>query len=193
MSFLPWSNAEKSLKIGQIEFEKVVAMSDITEMDTQKDKAYPKPQTVQVVVWFLDNWQFGNYYKFISQDKTKEEKLKEFMTKLVLPTEESLGKSRVHMVTHDGLNAAGFKYGQILRVEKEFKKGRIIVSFDLEEWYSLATKMLDRNPPKLASPVDPETIEAAIATKKNQAAAEQEEGNAILAWMNDKLKPLWEE
>lgn len=172
------------LIIGDFEFEIVVAVSDVTERDPAKDKAEFKKSTAKVVVWFVDNCRFHNY-RIWNTNKTKEEKLQDFNTTLVLNDD-------IQTVTHAGLNATGIKFGRVMRAEKEYQKHIIIVSFDLEIYKDLPEKKKERKEKTLADPSEASATEKAAAAKVSQAQADQLQSNEFLKTIDTLLKKLWE-
>jgi hypothetical protein len=136
------------------------------------------------VVWFVDNCRFHNYRPWHT-NTTKEEKLQDFNTNLVLNDE-------IQTVMHSGLNAIGVKYGKVIRAEKEYQKHIIIVSFDLEIYKDLPEKKKAREEKALADPTDAAATKAAALAKTNQAQADQLQSNKYLEMVDGFLKKLWE-
>lgn len=186
MTVLNWfKESEPKLTIGDLAFEIVVAVSDTTERDPEKDKAEFKKSTARVIVWFVDNSRFHNYRPWHT-DKAKEEKLQDFNTNLVLNDD-------IQTVMHPGLNAIGVKFGRVIRAEKEYQKHIIIVSFDLEIYKDLPEKKKEREEKTLADPTEATTTEKAAAAKASQAQADQLESNEFLKSIDGLLKKLWEQ
>ncbi len=185
MTVLDWfKESEPKLTIGDLAFEILIALSDTTERDPAKDKAEFKKSTARVVVWFVDNSRFHNH-RLWHTNKTKEEKLQDFNTSLVLNDE-------IQTVLHSGLNAIGVKYGRVIRAEKEYQKHIIIVSFDLDIYKDLPEKKKEREEKTLVDPTDTAATETAQAAKTNQAQADQIQSNKYLEMIDSVLKRLWE-
>jgi|GEM_PF-4701368 len=185
MTILDWfKESEPKLTIGDVQFEILVAISDTTERDPTKDRAEFKQSTARVVVWFVDNSRFSNYRPWHA-NRTKEEKLQEFNTALVL-------NDQIQTVIHTGLNAIGIKYGRVVRAEKEYQKHIIIVSFDIEIYKDLPEKKKQRKEVTLADPTDAAAAVKAAQAKINQAQADQTQSNKVLELIDSVLKKLWE-
>lgn len=185
MTVLDWfKDGEPKLTIGDFKFEILIALSDTTERDPAKDKAEFKKSTARAVVWFVDNCRFHNY-KLWHTNKTKEEKLQDFNTALVLSDD-------IQTLMHTGLNAIGIKYGRVIRAEKEYQKHIIIVSFDIEIYKDLPEKKKERVEKTLAEPTETTATEKAAAAKTSQAQADQLQSNEFLKAIDGLLKRLWE-
>ncbi|MBU2514512.1 hypothetical protein KJ966_24570 [bacterium] len=171
------------LEIGDFKFEKVLPISAIIELDQQKDEAEFKRDIVKIIVWFVDDRQFGNWQVWHT-NKLKEEKFQEFL--------QLVRKNEIQTVTHVGLNAMGFNFGKIRRVEPQFSKSRITVAFDLEQYNSLEDKKKKREPVVLADASNTDDVIKAAEAKLNQAQQDQEKSNGILDTINNLLKKLYE-
>jgi hypothetical protein len=178
-----FSQGAADLEIADFKFEVVLPISAIVELDQQKDESEFKRDIVKVIVWFVDDRQFGNWNLW-NRNKPKEEKFFEF--------DNLVRKNEIQTVTHAGLNMMGFNFAKIRRMNPEFRKSVIIVSFDLEQRNSLDDKKKKRNPVVLADAGKiADTIKAAEA-KLNAAQKDQEESNWLLDTLNELLRPLWE-
>lgn len=178
-----FSNDGPKLEIGELKFEVVLPITGIAELDAEKDEAEFKRDMVKVIVWFVDDRYFGNWYLW-KRNRSKEEKFFEF--------DNLVRKNEIQTVTHTGLNMMGFNFARIRRVENRFEKSVIISSFDLEQYNSLEDKKKKREPVTLADPQKLEETVKATEAKINAAQQDQEESNGMLDTLNNLLKKLWE-
>ncbi len=174
---------DQPLKIGSFVFEKVIAKSDVQALDPEEDYSEVKRVPVKVVAWLLDNWQFGNAY-IGSPEKSKHQKLKELTT--------MVESKEIFTITDTDLNKAGVQFGLIQRVGREYQKGMIVVSLDIEQRYSQEDKRKERESTELSDAENEESTPQATTAKRNQAQVAQEESNAVLDWLNGTFKKLWE-
>ncbi|MCP4691989.1 MAG: hypothetical protein GY859_28345 [Desulfobacterales bacterium] len=171
----------KRLKIGDLEFEKVVSMRETGHREKKGSGDVWVCDGVRVVAWLYDNSQARDAQVW-DDDKTKIEKLAEF--------NELSQADTIHEILHSALNAIDFRFGKFLSRDIEVQPGLIIVSMMLQQYASKQEKQAERSPPALATP-GTDAADAATA-KDSQGETEKKASNEFLRKIDDGLGTLFD-
>ncbi len=171
----------KRLKIGGLEFIKVVAMTESSHLENAGSEDVC--DGVNIVAWLYDNSQASDWHNWHTEED-KKAKLKAF--------DKLYRDAFVYQIEHKYLLQIGFKYGKIIRRSIEVQEDLIIVSMNIEQWETYHEKKIKKTPPVLSDGSDSSQAPKATSMKENQAQEEATKTNGLLKMFDDLLKKVWD-